>query len=737
MRCIAVVFAVFLALSTGSNAATESSIGSVNVPALGQALPLDPRVKPDGWGTAAHVAMRWDVTHQRPGTEASEAYIATAGNDIYIRFDVKQREPLLAQQHANNIGDGTDDEVWIDLWPDGNAGFFYQFAATSNGTHYQYSSENTAYAPTWESHGASYDGGFTVTMKIPLRVIRGAHSDGTWRAQFVRVVRSTGERQIWSYSPVQTNGDDVNYAGIARGLHSRATTRPQPRFGIYGLTAYGSRGQNLTTSRIGADFSIPITPTASFYSTVHPDFSNVEVDQSTISPTAFARFYSEVRPFFTQGANFYDQFSCDACPGISQLYTPAIPTPRDGYAIEGRQGRATFAAFDAVGINRTDGAETFGLKSKDNRYFLNVQRVASDSPYWHDVVSTTGLSYNDSKHVSAYFNYGSDAGRNVLAGNQAQRYDGGAFVYTNTFGVAFSMRKVGFFYNPVDGFVQHPDIAGHAFYTAKLWQFAPTSKLNAVGASFYEDRYHNASGALDQTDTNVLVDILTQNRIDIQASLGSSYLLANNCVDTSGNLIYVTPLNYAKYAACQVFTPVSQNGIGVTWHSGTANSPGNFPNHGSSSTPTTISYNTGAFGPGRVDSWFRSSTIRAGMRGTVSVELDDTRQYLFNGRTNVQWLERAGYTYEPNPDESIALGVRRIIGTAPYIVTNSPASCVTYLASPLPATPCTGAWNLSFAYHKRTPHDEYYFAYGDASQLSTVPQWIFKWIRYVGAEKGT
>ena len=56
-------------------------------------------------------------------------------------------------------------------------------------------------------------------------------------------------------------------------------------------------------------------------------------------------------------------------------------------------------------------------------------------------------------------------------------------------------------------------------------------------------------------------------------------------------------------------------------------------------TPTTISWNTGRFGPGRVDAWFRSSTMRAGPRGTLSLEADDTRGYEDNGRTNVQWLE--------------------------------------------------------------------------------------------------
>jgi hypothetical protein len=661
---------------------------------------------------------------------------------------VKQRERLMAQQHANNVGDGTDDEVWIDLWPSGNAGFYYQFAATSNGTHFQYSTENTAYAPTWDSRGATNDGGYTVTMKIPLRIMR-ASGSGSWKAQFVRVVRSTGERDIWSYGTAQTNGDDVTYSGPVHGL-SPAAARPLPRIGVYALGAVGAPNQGLTTSRVGADISIPITATSSFYSTLHPDYSNVEVDQATISPTAFARSFTEVRPFFTQGSSYYNDFNCDACPNNTELYTPNIPTPRDGYAVEGVQGPLRFGAFNSVSDGRTDSAQALILKTSDNRWRLTTQRVAADcnqpvlqtcdnytSSFVHDDVMTSGLSYDDNKHIDTYFNYGSDSGSNVLAGNQAQRYDGGAFYYTNTFGAAFSMRKSGYYYNPADGLIQHPDIAGYAGYLAKYWIFKPTTPFNTIGVDAFIDRYHNASGDLDQVDQSAQLDILTKNRIDALVTIGSSYLLANNCATSPGNLISVTPLNYSQHKSCQVFTPITQSGLSLTWHSGTANSAGNFPNHGSSSTPTTIGYNTGEFGPGRVDAWTRSTTLAVGKRGTMLFEADDTRQYLISGGTNIQWLERAGYTYTLGPDESVSFGVRRIIGTAPYIVTNSPTSCTTYLASPLPTTPCTGAWNLSFAYHKRTPHDEFYFAYGDASQPSTVPQWILKWILYVGAEKGT
>ncbi|MDB5069696.1 MAG: hypothetical protein JWM87_807 [Candidatus Eremiobacteraeota bacterium] len=702
LAAVAAAVAFAAANGTASAQTAPSSPAPLTIPTLQSPPPLDPRADAAGWKDAASVTLPWDVQHQKPASEPATARVATDGTNIYVRFDVKQREALLAQQHTNDVGDGTDDEVWIDLWPNGNGGFYYQFAANANGTRWQYSSENTAYSPTWTALGAASGNDYTVTMRIPIRIMRGSGGANAWKVQFVRIVRSTGERQIWAYGPAQTNGDDVNYAGALNGIAPAIASRPKPRVALYGLGGLGSNRSGLTTSRMGGDFSVPVTATSSVYGTIHPDFSNVEIDQQTISPTAYQRSFNEVRPFFTQGANFYDSFDCAACPGIQQLYTPAIPTPRDGYAFEGKQGRFSFAGFDAVGASRNDGAAAVSYRSADNRWRLSAQTVAANQPGLTDHVDTGGIAYNDNKHVTAYFDYGSDHGTNVRDGSQAQRYDVGTYLYSNTFGFAASARKVGRYYEPVDGFVQHADIAGYALFENKIWLFDKKSWLKSIQFGSFIDRYHAQSGALNQTDNNLWLDILTQSRIDLNFTTGSSYLLLD-----SG-----------------VFTPISQNGVSFTWHSGTYNSPGSNGYHGSSSTPTTISYNAGRFGPGRVETWFRSSTMRAGTRGTLSLEADDTRAYEDDGRTNVQWLERVGYSYATGPNSSFAVGVRRIIGTQPVVDIRS-----------LPSY--TSAWNVSFAFHKRTPHDELYFAYGDASQLSTLPQLVVKFIHYFGAEKGT
>ena len=52
-----------------------------------------------------------------------------------------------------------------------------------------------------------------------------------------------------------------------------------PRLNVYELAQFANAASGGSTSRVGADLAVPITQTASFIATFHPDYSNVELDQ--------------------------------------------------------------------------------------------------------------------------------------------------------------------------------------------------------------------------------------------------------------------------------------------------------------------------------------------------------------------------------------------------------------------------------------------------------------------------
>jgi hypothetical protein len=658
---------------------------ALTIPHIGTPPPIDGNLSNAAWKRGAVARLSYNLRTHGPATDATTDYIETDGVYLYVGIDARQREPVQATQHTNGVGLDTDDEVQIDLWPNGANGFRYKFISTPNGTHYQNSTENANYEPTWWSAGRIDAQGFTVTMKIPLDVLHGAGAS-RWRIQLARLVMSTGDDFVWSYGPDQQNHNDVSYAAAVSGLPNLNAFRQKPRIGLYTLGAIASTSAGGPTSRAGADISVPIAAGTSFVATVHPDFSNVDLDQQSISPTAFARSYTEVRPFFTQGAGAFNRFSCWGCPGITALYTPSIPTPREGYAIEGQRGAFSFAGFDAVGAARDDTAQAVSYTSPNQHDFVGLQHSSASATGGHDTMNIVGYWHDNRKHVFYYANYGSD--RNSAVAGDGRYYEAGASYYGTTGGVNFELRKLGEGFDPVDGYVAHPGIAGYDINANKQIKYPARSSVSEIDFDGELNRYHGANGRLNQTENWIRAAVTSRNSTyKLYAKTGSWYL---QLADGS-------------------FSPVTQSGVELDWRP-------------YSSTPAWMAFLSGRFGPGRLTTTYRNATMRVGIRGLLTIEADDTVQYIDRGSRNVQWLERASFTYLSGPDASLALGVRRIVGTPPMLAT-------------LPAF--QSAWNLSAGYHRKVAGGELYVVYGDAAAFSTTPQFVIKLVRYVGAEKGT
>ncbi|MEO6989947.1 MAG: DUF5916 domain-containing protein [Candidatus Baltobacteraceae bacterium] len=653
---------------------------------MASALPAAPSLEGDGgWAGVSSIQLAWDYTNGRTATEPAAAQLAVAGNDLFVRFSVPQRAPIVATQHVNDVGDGSDDEVEVYLWPTGSNGFRYQFNATPSGTHYQYSTENNVYAPTWTSRGRIRANGYDVTMQIPLSALR-SDGRGTWKVQFARVIHQSGESDEWSHGSGQANLASSVFAGKLGGLAGvTRAARTKPRFGVYTLAAGAGASAGGSTSRMGADIAYPITATASLVATIHPDFSNVEQDQQTISPTAFQRHFNEVRPFFSQAAANIYSGNCSGCPNINELYTPAIPTPRDGYALEGTQGPFSVGAFDAVGNGRNDTAETINYVTPNRKFEVWQTRVSADLPGVHDDTQLLAASYDTLAHYSAYFDYGNDSGSLVHDASQAQRYDGGVAYYTKDDYDSFTMRKIGQYYNPYDGLVSLTDIAGYSAQLNHTFQFGPKKRFQWMSVNLFNDRYAGQTGGLDLVDQYASVTLATRTQFSLIAQTGSQFVRLPGLPLLPDTLMTVG----AQY---QVNTALQSN----------------------------VLYNFGAFAHGRLVFLQRDGAIKVFRRATLSFNLDST-DYKGSDGHDVQWLERVGVAFDLGPRSSLSIGARKIVGIPP----------------PLPVQPFVSATNLSVGYSKRFAHDELYFVYGDASMLRTYPATQLKWIHYFGAEKGT
>ncbi len=105
-----------------------------------------------------------------------------------------------------------------------------------------------------------------------------------------------------------------------------------------------------------------------------------------------------------------------------------------------------------------------------------------------------------------------------------------------------------------------------------------------------------------------------------------------------------------------------------------------------------------------------------------------------------QWLERASLDWQFNRYSSFDLGARRITGRNlpdAYQPPDLPTPLACRAPNPYNPFDCVDAGNVSAAFHFLAAHNEWYVVYGNPNDLSTLPAFYVKWIRYIGADKGT
>ncbi|HTU68963.1 MAG TPA: sugar-binding protein [Candidatus Baltobacteraceae bacterium] len=686
-------------------------------------LPAAPAPAVDGdvdrsWDGAATIHLDYDFTYRRPASSPPMVRVTQDGTALYVAFEVTEKS-VIANQHTNGSSVLSDDYVGVYFSPQGSEGFSYAFFANPIGTRYQTSSENSAYAPEWTAVGRSTPRGYEVTMRIPLSIIRSGGSHD-WRMQFVRFSQATNSLDVWAYSPIASSASDPTFIGRVKGVgivpsgSKSANARNPARLQMYGLGEATSAANGGSTSRVGADFSLPIDPTASFVGALHPDYSNVESDQQTIAPTAFARQYVEVRPFFTQlASNFYQNFVCVSCP--STLYTPSIPAFSQGYGAEGTQGRMAFAAFDALGLDRTDQAETANYAYEDPRQNVGIdtERVAVDAYGLSDDTASLGLGYlNQHTHVGVYSNNIFESGSLISDGAQAQDREYGLVYFTATSSYVVGVQRIGAQFDPLDGYVAQNDILGYQSLLQHTFNFTPSFWLHDVYAMNYYARYNNHLGLLSQTDEEAQV------KVDLKDLLTVKLYAGSQGIRTVEN----------------AFLPFNGNGFNLGYRETT-------------NTPSYVQYTGGPYDHGELDAWTYLSTLPITRRIHLALETDQDK-YLtaYAGEVSTdQWLERTSLDWQPNKAWQFDVGVRRIIGpnlpnafqTPAYENIYSPGStCNISTGDPYQSGCFVNAGNVSLALHYLRGHNEFYFVYGNADNLNTEPALFVKWILYVGAQKG-
>lgn len=707
-------------------------------------MPLDAALSDPAWqsGALPESAAYENVTTRQPAVFPTNVALLYDNENLYVAFSAEQEStPITATQSANDIGFGTDDFVGIGIDTSGNGSQVYFFETTPRGVRYQQASENSRYRPSWRASGKIFGTKWNAVMIIPFKVLKiGSGAVHSFKFNFFRSIAARAEHLEWAFDGVMQDGpagawpivNEARFWPTLTGVKiSGASARPKPRADFYALSSTGADRKQFAQAsgaflpqdirNAGVDFTIPVTNTINFVGTANPDFSNVEIDQQTIAPQEFRRNLQEYRPFFAQGASFF-QPNYLPLGSFSEaqyvpFYSPNIGPFDRGAKVEGTFGMQSlglmnFRGYDATSQNLIDDT-AFGYRhaipNQTFQWWVDGVR-ARHSIAGHDDTTDFGF-LNRNLHTALYesFNYVTEDGNTFGSRGSAHLFHGYSFVHRPNYQAVAGYADVSPTFNPIDGFTVDADVRGPY---AQLEFNGGTPGIKNWSINGYADRFLDRKGAVHQADTYFNLNATFKNGWSLDGIGPSVGLLRRYAADNPANyaggcndpsLPYTSFTGYPFYQ-CGRNDRFNLFNVAVGYRDG-------------SPAPVDVSFSDGPFGSQFLHLYAVSTSRPIGNKFSVGFEYDATiARDLQTSRLDSQWLRRVTLGETLGQDSNLSIGIRGINGRGGFAVPGL---------------------NLAASFHRRFASGDLYVNYGTPSANSTLNRLILKYVFHAGGEPGT
>jgi hypothetical protein len=310
--------------------AAPATPAATRAPATLQATRLQGAVHVDGrlddaaWAAAPATD---EFTQSYPNTGAAptmrtEARVLYDDENLYVGVRMFDPSPdSIAAPLARRDASGIYSE-WLHLIVDSRYDRRSAFRFTTNPRAlqrdvytYDDGEEDGSWDAVWDVATTVDSLGWVAEYRIPMSQLRfgGQAADArTWGFQLMRDIARRGERASWS-PWTRNDAGFVSRFGTLTGL----TGVPAPRtleimpYASARLTrAPGDAAdpffrENAPGIDAGADLRLGLPAGLTLSATINPDFGQVEADPAEVNLSAFETFFSERRPFFTEGADVF------------------------------------------------------------------------------------------------------------------------------------------------------------------------------------------------------------------------------------------------------------------------------------------------------------------------------------------------------------------------------------------------------------------------------------------------
>ncbi len=363
----AVAFLLSLILLTFTSPLVEGGIGAPNE---GSGTPEDPYIVPrtdssvkvdgvlddEAWENALVLELPYEISpgDNVPAQVRTEFLLTYNQSHLYVAFRAHDPEPSAIRAHLTDRDSDWDDDfirVWLDTFNDERRAFIFSCnpLGVQRDEIYHLVQWDRGWDAIWDSAGQTYDWGYAVEMAIPFNQLR---------------FQRTGGDQVWGITPERCYNRDIQ-----RWFNSVTWDRSNDcwlcQFDKFRGFEEVSPGRNVEinptvtavrtdersempggdfekrdqSAEVGLTARWGITTNLTLSATANPDFSQVEADALQLDINEpFALIYEERRPFFTEGADFFDTT-------LDAVYTRTMRDPSWGLKLSGKEGADTIGAY--------------------------------------------------------------------------------------------------------------------------------------------------------------------------------------------------------------------------------------------------------------------------------------------------------------------------------------------------------------------------------------------------------
>ncbi|MFQ5525524.1 MAG: DUF5916 domain-containing protein [Thermoanaerobaculia bacterium] len=328
-------------------------------PASGEIV-VDGVLDESAWESALTLPLRFET---RPGENIdppveTECLLTYTESAVYVAFRARDPDPdAIRARLTDRDSAWTDDFVGVvfDTFNDERRGF--EFFANPLGVQMDLfyddigGNESSSWDAIWNSAGKITNDGYVVEMAIPFNQLRFELHRGeqVWGFDAIRFYPRNQRHRI-ALQPMDRDIDCYlcqvskveGFAGISPGRNMEfvptlvsGRTDERADFPTGDFVEGGVENDLGLTARWG------VTPNVILNAAVNPDFSQVEADVAQLDVNEqFALFFPERRPFFLEGADFFDT-------PLDAVFTRNVADPDWGFKVSGKQGKNALGAFIA------------------------------------------------------------------------------------------------------------------------------------------------------------------------------------------------------------------------------------------------------------------------------------------------------------------------------------------------------------------------------------------------------